>query len=198
MATARVQEQASMRIETMPDGRRIVFGGPLTVDQASRLDARLRAIQAIPGEHLCFVLDGVSAFDTSGAWLIYRTMRDLRFAGARPSYMGASPEQEGLIEQALINDAPCPIRPKMRNSLIVQIEDVGKGTVDFLESVGLILSFLGLVLLRFARALAQPWRLRLTSTVYHIEQVGWKALPIVGLLCYLIGLVIVQQGAEQL
>ncbi len=190
--------EAIVDIEQTATGRRVRLRGPLTIEQAVALERQLCQISALRGEALCFDLSAVTAFDTTGAWLIYRTMRDLRFAGAVPSYTGATATQEGLIDQALINDAPCPVRPHKRNSLIIQIEEVGKGTVDFMESVGLILSFLGLVLLRLGRVLVQPRRLRLTSTVYHIEQVGLKALPIVGLLCYLIGLVIVQQGAEQL
>lgn len=195
---AAATEQARLDVESTPTGRRVLLRGPLTVEQASGLERALCAIKPIRNEEICFVFKEVTAFDTIGAWLIYRTMRDLRFAGAKPSYMNASPQQEGLIEQALINDAPCPIRPRRRSSVIIQIEEVGKGTIEFLESVGQILSFLGLVLLRFARASVQPGRIRLTSTVHHVEQTGLKALPIVGLLCYLIGLVIVQQGAEQL
>ncbi|MGD8327019.1 MAG: ABC transporter permease [Sphingomonadales bacterium] len=172
--------------------------GPLVINTAAQVEIALANIEVKRGKKVSFCLGSVTAFDTAGAWLIYRTMRDLRFHGAIVSYENATPDQEILLEQALINDAPCTVSPPLKNSFLQQIEDVGIGTLNFLESVGSILSFFGLVIARLMRLLAKPKKLRLTSIVFHMEQVGFKALPIVGLLCFLIGLVIVQQGAFQL
>jgi phospholipid/cholesterol/gamma-HCH transport system permease protein len=44
----------------------------------------------------------------------------------------------------------------------------------------------------------RPWRLRLTSTVRHLEETGLNALPIVGLISLLVGLVLAYQGVDQL
>ena len=52
-----------------------------------------------------------------------------------------------------------------------------------------------LALLRLA---LQPGRLRLTSLVHHLEQTCVNALPIVGLIAFLIGIVMAYQGADQL
>lgn len=184
--------------EATDEGDTLHIKGALTIATAAELEAVLDQIKAEKGKWVRFCLGGVTSFDTAGAWLIYKSMRDLRFHGAMVAYENVTDEQEVLLEQALINDAPCAITPPKRNSLLQQIEDVGVGTLDFLEAVGSILSFLGLVILRFTRLLTHPARLRMTSVVFHMEQVGFKALPIVGLLCFLIGLVIVQQGAYQL
>lgn len=197
-----VQSQDTMKLlirhDKLLDGEIIHLEGPLIINTAAQAAQALAEIEIKKGGKVCFCLGNVTAFDTAGAWLIYRTMRDLRFHGAVVSYENANDDQEILLEQALINDAPCTISPPVKNSLLQQIEDVGVGTLNFLESVGSILSFLGLVILRLGRLLLQPKKIRLTSIVYHMEQVGFKALPIVGLLCFLIGLVIVQQGAFQL
>ncbi|MCG8354731.1 MAG: ABC transporter permease, partial [Kiloniellales bacterium] len=48
------------------------------------------------------------------------------------------------------------------------------------------------------RTLADPRRLRLTALVSHMEQAGLNAMPIVGLLSFLIGVVLAYQGADQL
>ncbi|MFZ5608194.1 MAG: MlaE family ABC transporter permease [Pseudomonadota bacterium] len=190
----------ALRVDREPtsEGEIVRLSGPLTIATAAKLAALLGALKAEKGKHFRFCLSGVTAFDTAAAWLIYRTMRDLRFHGAVVAYENVTADQESLIEQALINDAPCAIAPPRKNSLLQQIEDVGVGTLDFLEAIGSILSFLGLVMARLFRLIVSPGRLRLTSTVFHMEEVGYKALPIVGLLCFLIGLVIVQQGAMQL
>jgi phospholipid/cholesterol/gamma-HCH transport system permease protein len=53
---------------------------------------------------------------------------------------------------------------------------------------------LGAVLAASARVLIHPRAFRLTSTVHHLEQVCWRAVPIVVLITFLIGCIISQQG----
>ena len=45
-----------------------------------------------------------------------------------------------------------------------------------------------------ARVLLRPLRFRLTSTVHHLDRVGWQAVPIMLLITFLIGCIIAQQG----
>jgi len=59
--------------------------------------------------------------------------------------------------------------------------------------VGLI-DMLGAVLAASARIFFHPRDFRLTSTVHHLEQVCWRAVPIIVLITFLIGCIISQQG----
>ncbi|MEO0361199.1 MAG: ABC transporter permease, partial [Pseudomonadota bacterium] len=59
-------------------------------------------------------------------------------------------------------------------------------------------AFFGLVLDRLARLVVHPRRIRLTALVHHMEEVGLKAVPVVALMSFLIGVVIAFQGATQL
>jgi phospholipid/cholesterol/gamma-HCH transport system permease protein len=59
--------------------------------------------------------------------------------------------------------------------------------------VGLI-DMLGAVLAAGARVFVHPRSFRLTSTVHHLEQVCWRAVPIIVLITFLIGCIISQQG----
>lgn len=198
-------------------GRRVYFHGDLTIATSAQAQRALETLTVDAQEFICLHLDDVDRFDTVGAWLIYKTMRDLRFERAVISYAGATEEQETLIEQALINDAPCAITPPVRNSLLAQVEDVGEGTIEIAENLGQFLSFLGLVLLRMGQTFVslgvfflrlpaallkgerpERPRIRFTSLVHHMEMTGLRATPIVGLICLLIGVVMVQQGAYQL
>jgi len=43
-----------------------------------------------------------------------------------------------------------------------------------------------------------PWRFRAVSFVHHLEHVGLRAIPIVSLICFLIGAVVMQQSIVQL
>ncbi|MGF1608030.1 MAG: MlaE family ABC transporter permease, partial [Kiloniellales bacterium] len=57
---------------------------------------------------------------------------------------------------------------------------------------------LGHTVIVFLRALLQPRRIRVTALVSHMERTGLDALPIVGLISFLIGVVLAYQGADQL
>ncbi len=50
------------------------------------------------------------------------------------------------------------------------------------------------VLVATGRVLIHPRSFRLTSTVHHLEQVCWRAVPIIVLITFLIGCIISQQG----
>jgi len=58
--------------------------------------------------------------------------------------------------------------------------------------------YLGLFLSRLARLAIRPRQLRLTALVHHCEDAGVKAVPIVALMGFLIGVVLAFQGAVQL
>lgn len=185
-----------LRIETAGDETRVCIVGPLTVREAGIAYDRLAALTPSPA--MTIDLGEADTIDTIGAWLVYRFLRDWRVAGVRARYANATPEQEKLIEQARINDAPCEVRPREANPVVRQLAEIGRATVAITDRFGALLAFLGLVLARLALQLARPWRIRWTSLSHHMEQVGLKALPIVGLMSFLIGLVLVQQGAYQL
>jgi phospholipid/cholesterol/gamma-HCH transport system permease protein len=62
-----------------------------------------------------------------------------------------------------------------------------------------MLGFLGRVTVETAEAIIRPWReLPWPAFLNQIEETGINALPIVGLLSFLLGVVIAYQGADQL
>ncbi|MBX6322329.1 MAG: ABC transporter permease, partial [Rhodospirillaceae bacterium] len=62
-----------------------------------------------------------------------------------------------------------------------------------------ITGFLGATILAGVRVMARPRRrMRFTAFVRYVEQTGFNALPIVGLLAFLVGVVLAYQGVDQL
>lgn len=89
---------------------------------------------------------------------------------------------------------PAPARPPALNAL----ERIGRGTVATLEEGFSILSFVGAIAASIARCIAHPARWRWRPVLYNIRTAGFDALPIVGLLSFLLGVVVAYQGADQL
>jgi phospholipid/cholesterol/gamma-HCH transport system permease protein len=89
-------------------------------------------------------------------------------------------------------DAHTP--PKRSSFLMI----VGQDVIEFLHSSGKILAFIGETTLAFLRLLRGHARLRRSDLFLIIEDCGGRALPIVSLISFLVGLILAFVGAIQL
>jgi phospholipid/cholesterol/gamma-HCH transport system permease protein len=78
------------------------------------------------------------------------------------------------------------------------VAEVGEASIRAFQEGRRLLSFYGQIVLALAAVAMRPTRLRGISLVHHLEQTGVNALPIVGLISFLIGVVLAYQGATQL
>lgn len=78
------------------------------------------------------------------------------------------------------------------------LERVGRATGSACGQAAEMLAFLGEVAVTFIASLAKPARLRWRPVLYNIRTAGFDALPIVGLLSFLLGVVVAYQAADQL
>jgi len=177
---------------------RVIAGGSWETGALSALDGGLRRLAREPVRFAAIDLSAVDSMDTAGAWVLYRTRRDLRARGVAAEFEGVDRShadllarvEKGDVEQTLVRDELHPV--------IALIAHIGEASLAVLEECASLLSFLGVTVITLGRSIIRPGRIRFTSLVSHIEQVGLTAIPIVGLLSFLIGVVIAYQGAEQL
>ncbi|APG62318.1 ABC transporter permease [Sphingorhabdus lutea] len=165
------------------------FSGNWSLAHLGDIDAQLRAADG-PS-----ILDisAITRMDTIGAWLIYRTQTQLN-----ASILGASDDAQKLLKQMASQQIEIA-DDRYKSSRFVQIlNDIGFGVVDALRTLLQFIGFIGEVVLSFLYSLRHPSRFRLNALVSHFENVGLKALGIIGLMSFLIGIVIAQQGAVQL
>jgi phospholipid/cholesterol/gamma-HCH transport system permease protein len=89
--------------------------------------------------------------------------------------------------------------PRLPHRYFVHIlERVGAGLISALILGRDLIGFFGAVFIGFLRLFVQPRRVRFVSLVSHVEHTGLNALPIIGLISFLIGIVLAYQGADQL
>ena len=186
--------------DTTFEGERLHFaaGGHWRLDAVAELDPALRELDARAARHATVDLSAVESLDTAGAWALHRIGCRLRDRGIATEYRGLSPQQEALFEQLAACPDPVPTALEVPNPVLVLLERTGRGALAALAEAQALLAFLGLVAVTAGRALRRPGRIRLTSLFAHIERTGLDALPIVGLLSFLIGIVLAYQGADQL
>lgn len=175
----------------------MTLSGAWTVKAATALDAQLDAGPA--GARTAAIdLSQLTALDTAGAWLIHRTQSRIAAAGGRVALIGGQADQQALIAAVAAADRPAPAPEELGPLWRRSVEAIGRSMDGALSSLRDGVAFMGLVLETLARSLVQPWRFRLISLVYHMEQAGLNAVPIVALMSFLIGAVLAYQGAEQL
>jgi phospholipid/cholesterol/gamma-HCH transport system permease protein len=73
-------------------------------------------------------------------------------------------------------------------------EALGRGVTAVVTDLASLVSILGALGGVLGKVVMRPTGLRLTSTVHHLDRVGWQAVPIILLITFLIGCIISQQG----
>ena len=163
--------------------------GSLTISRAASTQ---REIDALP-DPLTIDLSGVEKVDTVGAWVIYRAVRD---RGAK--VVGAKENVAALLQRSPEYDDPCDIRPADVPGHLRILDELGGWVADAGTTLAGLVGFLGSVLIGFYDIARHPKRFRLTAVIQRFDLVGVRALGIIGLMSFLIGIVIGQQGAVQL
>jgi phospholipid/cholesterol/gamma-HCH transport system permease protein len=170
--------------------------GPWTVQGVAALERRIDAL-AWPREgEIVIATAGISALDTSGAWLLHRTAQALQARGLAVRVAGLRPEFDALIRLIAARAlAPGGAVPAPRDGMLARL---GRKAVADAQNVFDFLAFAGEAFTTLLRAIGQPRRIRWRAILHNIETAGFDALPITGLLSFLMGIVIAYQGASQL
>src|SRR4029078_9498437 len=74
------------------------------------------------------------------------------------------------------------------------LEQIGRSVAGVGGTLLGLIEMLGAVLAAAGHVIIRPRSFRLTSTVHHLEQVCWRAVPIGVLMTFLIGCIIAEQG----
>jgi len=180
-------------------GSLIRIGGAWTV---SHLPAEERAIHTplasvASGKPLTIDGSSITQMDTSGAWLIIEFLRKLTPNGETITWQGFSDSHQKLLDMVRnLKHLPLPVKNKsyFYNLFI----DLGKFSLHSWRETFALIAFFGQLSTTFGLALLHPGKFRFKSIIFHINQVGIEAIPIIAVMSFLISIVLGYQGAEQL
>ncbi|MEM8695055.1 MAG: ABC transporter permease [Pseudomonadota bacterium] len=172
-------------------GERILrFSGRLTIARLGDVPSQLGDLSVRPEK---IDISAVERVDTVGAWIVYKLSRD-----HEAEIVGASGHAQRLVRQVAIANEPARTRRDGGGRLRQLLERIGASTLESLSGLKGLLAFFGALVIATGAVIRDPRRLRFNAVVQRFETVGVSALGIIGLMSFLIGIVIAQQGAVQL
>jgi len=168
--------------------------GRWTVDGLADVAARIDQLGGLTGRQITINAADVVALDTTGAWLLQRLRLRLESEGRQVQVQGLSAAFADLHRR--VTELGVVEIPQTRK--LGHLASVGHTAITGLEELYAFLSFFGEVMLRLGQVMLQPWRMRWRSILADLHASGVKALGIVGMLSFLMGVVFAYQGAVQL
>jgi len=174
---------------------KVCCSGAWTVQGMTHLEQQLKDIVWPAAADVEIDGSALSALDTAGAWLLHRTVSALEQQGRHVRIIGLRPVFSSLLnliaERAALSLSPVQSREGV-------LASIGRQAWRSLENLTGLLAFIGESSIALLRLFVQPHRIRWRTILHNLQTAGFEALPIVGLLSFLLGVVIAYQGADQL
>ncbi|MCF8478783.1 MAG: ABC transporter permease [Pseudolabrys sp.] len=163
---------------------------------AQRLERLIRTIdRRYPAvKHVTVDMGGVERLDTFGAWLLERLTRAFAARGCQTSVTGLKQDYGALMDElhnVKFDGAPVHRRGQ---SLMYALGSIGENIASVANSLAAIVNMLGALIIALARVMTRPRSFRITSLIHQLDNVAWRAVPIILLITFLIGCIIAQQG----
>ncbi|MCU0833406.1 MAG: MlaE family lipid ABC transporter permease subunit [Chromatiaceae bacterium] len=182
-------------IEWIPERAALRLTGAWLTPNLARVERELVAFApAVPQVRL--EADALTALDTAGAMLLQRLRSRLERQGKGVELVGLAPHQWALLDLIAARlaagepVAPLPAPPAL--------EQIGRAAAAAAREGLAMMSFLGVSALALLGALRRPARLRGRAILAVLQNDGVRAMPVLGMLSFLLGVVIAYQAGIQL
>ncbi|HEY1474411.1 MAG TPA: MlaE family lipid ABC transporter permease subunit [Pseudolabrys sp.] len=184
-------------LEGMAEGERLRLAGAgaWVAENARDLEAQVEAATR-GGEavrHVDIDMGRVDRLDTFGAWLLERLTRSFSARGCETVVSGLKDDYRALMDEVRGVKREPPARSGGKSPADA-LAALGENIAAVGGSLKAFVNMTGAVTLALARVVAHPRQFRFTSMVHQLDNVAWRAVPIILLITFLIGCIIAQQG----
>ena len=188
---------AFVAVDTSGQSAMVQFLGDWILENARQIDDCMQKTVALCGQGAVLDCSNIEHLDTAGAVLVRRYAQAIEEAGTA-ILTGVRAQHKNLLDVISACPPSAPTQPDHDAWYVTVLYELGESAFGFFRSAKNLLGFIGLVLSRLFGAIFDPSRIRFVPLVHQLEVVGLKAMGIVGLISFLIGAVMVNQGAVQL
>src|SRR3974390_1758012 len=188
---------STMLLEGSAHGERLQLSGigAWTAENARRLEAEIDAEtqRREPIKRVEIDMARVDQLDTFGAWLLERLSRTFSARGCTTQVFGLRENYRALVDELHgVKEEPEPA-PR-GNQLAYALASIGENIALVGHSIAAVVNMLGALVMAVGRVISHPRSFRFTPMVHQLDNVGWRAVPIILLITFLIGCIIAQQG----
>jgi phospholipid/cholesterol/gamma-HCH transport system permease protein len=195
MSTSTPVPKAEVNLENTSEEAIMRCAGVWTLQSIPLLERHLAQLVWPASGVVIFDGTAIATLDSAGAWLIFRTLQQLERQGWSVTIRGLHPEHQSLLDLIQTHASEVGVPRLPRYSFLNQL---GHNVWRHLDEFNGLLAFLGEITVVIWRSLAHPSRIRWRAILYNLQISGFNALPIVGLLAFLIGVVVAYQSSVQL
>ena len=182
------------------------LSGRWTAVHIGELESQIEKLLSAHGQtktHAAVDASKIQALDTVGAWILQTLVKRVGAQAEPAALQGLTPRFTKLMETVVgLRPAPGPDVPHSEHPPQSAVENVGRwcvgGMGNVIEQAGAMLAFVGESAFTVWRCVTHPGLIRWRAVAFNIRSAGVNALPIVGLLAFLLGVVVAYQSADQL
>ena len=184
------------------------LSGCWNIQNLQGVESQIESINSAAKASVVAECADIQAMDTAGALLVQKLQQRLNKQNTTVILKDLPPAFKKIIDaidaqltkdRQLINDsyqhnvaiATLSTKPNL-------VARIGKSSVLLFKQFAEMLSFIGETAFTLAKSITQPQHIRWRPILFNIRTAGFDALPIVGLLSFLLGIVVAYQGADQL
>ncbi len=174
----------------------VFFRGNLDMPNAGTCLRRLsKALKARTPQRLAVDLGRVTRMDDYGAMVIMRLVHQLGLTRDRLELKNTSEDHRKTLSLIDFGQPECDIGPRKSQNFIVQL---GESTISALRGAAFFTEFIGAMVYSALRVAKRPGSFRINDAIVHMKTTGVDALPVVGLISLLLGLIIAFMSSLQL
>jgi phospholipid/cholesterol/gamma-HCH transport system permease protein len=178
---------------------RAELSGNWIADQSTAIEACIsRLFDGVKGvRQVTLDLASIGRLDTIGAWIIDRTLHDLRASGRNAKLARVDSRHETLLREVEAHGFHVERRDRGDHAPELLV-DIGKEVTGAGTEVVTTLSFLGEVVVAAVDLVRWRRHFRAPAFVHQMELIVLRGVPIVVLISFVVGGIIAQQGIFQL
>ncbi|MBS0013962.1 MAG: ABC transporter permease [Desulfobacterales bacterium] len=175
----------------------VILQGPADISTAPALIRQLSASvppnQTIQQVKVDFAR--VTRLDDYGAMVVLRLVQILKLNHDQLSFVNLAPEHEKTLALVDFGQPDCRIPSHKSGNLIIRL---GDATISVFQGGTLFVEFIGAMVFSLMRVLKRPQSFRANDAITYMKTTGVDALPVVGLISFLLGLIMAFMSSLQL
>jgi len=196
MEEALIDQSQAMRY--IVDSNTIYCRGDWTLQNIKQLKSSFKELDSSYEKVTAIDAVGISSLDSAGILLLLRMVSSCPGVDLSLQPLGLTSEFQILFDYVQQEDKKSKLQPFVVHKEPNAIYRLGVNVVTCYLSIVSFICFLGELFSEFFAIAAKPALLAWDCIFESIDSVGLRALPIVGLMSFLIGVVLAYQLSEQL